>query len=187
VLHAPADTDATSGVGPHDASDDTWVGLSAEPLLVAEVAAWVVRPDCGGVVTFTGTVRDVAEGRTGVTLLEYEAYTEQVVPRLTAVAAAARQRWPMLGRIALLHRIGALEVTDAAVAVAVSAPHRGEAFEAARFAIDEIKATVPIWKREHWAGGVDWGRCDHDHPGHDGGPPGRTQRDRADGVAPGLG
>lgn len=138
---------------------ETWLGLTASALPVAEVAEWVVRPNCGGVVVFTGTARDHAAGRSGVTLLEYEAYAEQVVPTLARVAARSRERWPELGRVAILHRVGPLEVTEAAVVVAVSAPHRGEAFEAARLCIDEVKATAPIWKREHWADGVDWGQA----------------------------
>ncbi|MCU1453968.1 MAG: molybdopterin synthase large subunit MoaE [Acidimicrobiales bacterium] len=143
---------------------DTWTGLTDAPLPLAEVQEWVVVPSCGGVVTFCGTARDHAEGRPGVTLLEYEAYEEAVEPRLRLVAAEARQRFGGLGRIALLHRVGPLELTEAAVIVAVSAPHRAEAFEAARWCIDEVKATAPIWKREHWSGGVGWGRCDHDGP-----------------------
>ncbi len=138
---------------------DTWLGLTGSTLPVAETAEWVVRPDCGGSVVFTGTARNCADGRSDVTLLEYEAYAEHVLPSLARVAAEARDRWPDVGRIALLHRIGSLEVTEAAVVVAVSAPHRQEAFEAARFCIDAVKATAPIWKREHWAGGVDWGRA----------------------------
>jgi molybdopterin synthase catalytic subunit len=136
---------------------DEWLGLSPEQLPVEEARAWAVLPGCGAVVAFCGTVRDHAEGRDGVTVLEYEAYDEQVVPRLAAVAGDARARWPMLGRIALLHRVGRLSVTDTAVVVAVSAPHRGEAFAAAAFCIDTLKATAPIWKREHWADGSDWG------------------------------
>ena len=144
-----------------DPPGDTWTALTAAPLPVDRVQAWVVRPDCGAVVTFCGTARDHAPGRPGVTLLEYEAYVEQAEARLVTVAAEARRRFGGLGRVALLHRVGALEVTEVAVVVAVSAPHRGEAFEAARWCIDEVKATAPIWKREHWAGGVDWG---HAHP-----------------------
>ena len=106
---------------------------------------------------FTGTVRDHAEGRTGVERLEYEAYEEQAVAKMEGVAASARDKWPGLGRIALLHRTGRLEVSDVAVVVAVSAPHRDEAFEAARFCIDTLKAEVPIWKKERWADGEDWG------------------------------
>ena len=136
---------------------DTWLGLSAAPLPVAEALEWAVRADCGGVVLFSGTARDHAAGRPGVEALEYEAYESQVVPRLEAVADEARVRWPVLGRIALLHRVGVLAVGDSAVVVVASAPHREEAFAAARFCIDTLKRSVPIWKRETWAGGESWG------------------------------
>lgn len=136
---------------------DTWTGLSDGPLPVEAASGWVVRPGCGAVVVFSGTARDHSEGRPGVHRLEYEAYEQQVVPRLDAVAAAARARWPSLGRLALLHRVGEVAVGEAAVVVAVSAPHRHDAFDAARFAIDTLKSTVPIWKREDWAGGSSWG------------------------------
>jgi molybdopterin synthase catalytic subunit len=114
------------------------------------------------VVSFVGTVRDHAEGRPDVTAIEYEAYIEQVEPRLAEVAAHTRRRWQELGRLVLLHRVGPLRVTEASVVVVASAPHRGEAFDAARFAIDAVKTTVPIWKAEHWAGGVDWGTDAHE-------------------------
>ncbi len=110
---------------------------------------------------FTGTVRDHAEGRPGVSRLEYEAFVEEAGPRLAAVAAEARRRWPDLGRLAVLHRVGALGVGEPSVVIVASAPHRAEAFAAARFAIDTVKATVPIWKRETWAGGEDWSACAH--------------------------
>jgi molybdopterin synthase catalytic subunit len=124
---------------------------------VGDAVAWTTRPDCGGLVLFSGTARDHAEGRPGVERLEYEAYESQVVPRLGAVADEARARWPDLGRIALLHRTGVLEVGEAAVVVVVSAPHRAEAFAGARFCIDALKQSVPIWKRETWSGGESWG------------------------------
>ncbi len=136
---------------------DTWLGLSTGPLPVAEAVSWATRPDCGGLVLFSGTARDHAEGRPGVERLEYEAYDAQVVPRLAAVADEARARWPAVGRIALLHRTGVLAVGESAVVVVVSAPHRGEAFDAARFCIDTLKRSVPIWKRETWADGQSWG------------------------------
>ncbi len=139
-----------------------WIALSEEPLRAATALDWATLPDCGAVVTFSGTVRDHSEGRPGVELLEYEAYVEHVEPRLAVVAAAARARWPELGRIALWHRIGRLGVGETSVVVAVSAPHRAEAFEAGRYCIDTLKATVPIWKRETWAGGSEWGLCTHE-------------------------
>lgn len=145
---------------PPDADD--WISLSADPIRLGAAVDWAVRPGCGANVLFAGTVRDHAEGRDGVTHLEYECYGEQVEQRLAAVAAEARSRWPGVGRLALLHRIGRLEVTDVAVVVVASAPHRQEAFAAARFCIDAVKATVPIWKRESWAGGEGWGTCAHE-------------------------
>ena len=139
------------------ATGDVWVALLPSALPVAEASAWAVRPHCGAVVTFTGTARDHAPGRRDVRRLEYEAYEAPAEARMEAVAAEARRRWPAVGRVALLHRTGTLAVGDAAVVVAVSAPHRAEAFDAARFAIDELKRTVPIWKRETWEGGESWG------------------------------
>lgn len=146
-----------TSVAPVAPEGETWLGLTAAPLPVAEAVAWAVRPDCGGLVLFSGTARDHAEGRPGVERLEYEAYESQVVPRLGAVADEARSRWPTVGRIALLHRIGVLDVGESAVVVVVSAPHRAEAFEAARFCIDTLKRSVPIWKRETWSDGESWG------------------------------
>lgn len=139
-----------------------WLACADGPLPVAVASEWVVQPNTGAAVTFVGTARDHAGERTGVHLLEYEAYDEHVVPVLQVVADEARVRYPDLARIVLWHRTGALQVTDVAVVVAVSSPHRDASFEAARWAIDEVKATAPIWKREHWEGGNDdWGRCDH--------------------------
>lgn len=143
------------GLKPPDGPDD-WVGLDGGPLPVSEALSWVGRPSCGAVVLFTGNVRDHGEGRSGVSRLEYETYDEQVVPRLAAVAAECRRRWPVIGRLVLLHRKGDVDLGEPAVVVVASAPHRAEAFDAARFCIDTLKATVPIWKREVWDGGEGW-------------------------------
>jgi len=129
---------------------------------VETVLGWVSRSDCGGVVIFCGTVRDFSDGRPGVTSLDYEVYPEQAVTRLGHVARSARQQWPVIGRLALLHRVGHLEVGEASVVVAASTPHRAEAFDAAEYCIDTLKHTVPIWKRETWANGTDWGLCSHE-------------------------
>jgi molybdopterin synthase catalytic subunit len=145
-------------LGPPPAGDD-WVGLSGDRLPVDDAARFVERPDCGATVVFTGLVRDHSDGRPGVSALEYEAYEEEVVPRLAAIAAEARTRWPAVGRLVLLHRSGRLAVGEASVVVAASCPHRGDAFDAARFCIDTVKASVPIWKRETWDGGEDWSAC----------------------------
>jgi molybdopterin synthase catalytic subunit len=138
------------------AEGDEWLGVADAALPIGSIYEWCVRPDCGAVVLFSGTVRDHAEGRTDVEFLEYEAYDEMVVPKLKEIVAEARARWSV-GRIALLHRIGKLELGESSVVAAVSAPHRPEAFAAARFAIDALKVSVPVWKREIWPGGSDWG------------------------------
>ncbi len=148
---------ATSAPSPDAPDPDTWLGLGSGALPVDEVTRWVGRPDCGAVVVFTGNARDHSEGRVGVSALEYEAYESQVVPRLAGVAAEARSRWPVLARVAMLHRVGPLSIGEAAVVVAVSSPHRDAAFDACRWCIDSLKSTVPIWKRETWDGGESWG------------------------------
>jgi molybdopterin synthase catalytic subunit len=139
------------------ASGDDWFALTDEVLPVAELYDWAVLPRCGAVVVFSGTVRDHADGREGVELLSYEAYEPAAVERFGALAAEARRRWPAIGRVAMVHRLGILEVSESAVVVAVSAPHRDDAFEAARYVIDTLKETVPIWKHETWRDGADWG------------------------------
>ncbi|NLV55259.1 MAG: molybdenum cofactor biosynthesis protein MoaE [Acidimicrobiales bacterium] len=136
---------------------DDWVGLTDEPLDAAAAGRWASTPDSGAVVTFAGTVRDHAPGREGVTHLTYEAYAGAAEARLADVVAEVRRRWPSVRRVAAIHRTGTLEVGEVAVVVAASAPHRGDAFAAAAHCIDTLKATVPLWKKESWAGGEEWG------------------------------
>jgi len=138
-----------------------WLTVSSAPLSAASAVGWISEPACGAIVLFCGTVRDHSVGRPGVVTLEYEAYLEQVIPRLDQVAAGARRRWATIGRTALAHRIGLLAVGETSVVVAVSAPHRDEAFASARYCIDTLKATVPIWKRETWAYGTERSTCSH--------------------------
>jgi molybdopterin synthase catalytic subunit len=88
--------------------------------------------------------------------MTYEAYDDPARRAMGEIAEATRRRWPTVERIALLHRTGDLVLSDVSVAVVVSSPHRAEAFEAARYCIDTLKESVPIWKQEHWAGGSDW-------------------------------
>jgi molybdopterin synthase catalytic subunit len=135
--------------------------LTALPLESTDALAWARGERWGGVVGFFGVVRDHAEGRTGVVAVDYEAYDDQVVPRLAELAASARERVPEAGRIVLWHRTGRVGLGEASVVVVASAPHRGEAFEVCRWLIDTLKATLPIWKLEHWEGGSDWSPSSH--------------------------
>jgi molybdopterin synthase catalytic subunit len=137
-----------------DARD--WVALTDEALPTDEAVAWATVPGAGAVVTFAGVVRDHAEGRSGVVAMTYEAYEEPAVRVLGDIAAEVRRRWPDVARVALLHRVGELRLSETSVLVVVSSPHRGAAFDAAEFAIDTLKRSAPIWKQEHWAGGSDW-------------------------------
>ncbi len=139
------------------AAGDDWVGISDQPLPVEGALDWAHRPDCGAVVLFSGVARDHSGDREAVDRLEYEAYEAQVAPRLAALASEARRRWPAVGRLVMIHRVGELVVGDSAVVVVASSPHRPEAFAAARFCIDALKATIPIWKRERWEDGESWG------------------------------
>lgn len=134
-----------------------WILLTDAPLPVAAAGEWAAVPAAGAVVSFSGIVRDHAEGRTGVTALTYEAYEAEAVRVMGEIVAAARARWSDLERVAVLHRVGRLALSETSVVVVVSSPHRGDAFDAARFCIDTLKETVPIWKQEHHAGGNDWG------------------------------
>ncbi|MSW30125.1 MAG: molybdenum cofactor biosynthesis protein MoaE [Actinobacteria bacterium] len=134
------------------------MALTDQSLDVGIATDWVALPGCGAVVVFSGLVRDHADGSSGVTHIDYEAWAEQVTPRLTAVADEARRRWPDLGRVALWHREGRVLLSESSVVVAVSSPHRGAAFDACEFAIDTLKESVPIWKKEFFDGGSQWAR-----------------------------
>jgi molybdopterin synthase catalytic subunit len=148
----------TPVAAPEESTD--WLELLATPLPTEAAVAWATTPAAGAVVIFLGVVRDHSEGRTGVVGLGYEAYEAEALRVLAEVAADARRRWPALERIALLHRTGELDLSEPAVAVVVSSPHRDAAFEAARYCIDTLKETAPIWKREHWSDGSDWARAE---------------------------
>lgn len=126
--------------------------LTADGLSVEAAQAFVADRAAGAVVVFTGTVRDHSEGR-DVAGLTYEAYAERAQSQLDTLAAEVARRFPDVVAVWLEHRAGGLAVGEPSVVVAVSTPHREEAFAAARWAIDELKATVAIWKQEHWTGG----------------------------------
>ena len=131
------------------------VRVSESPLDPSVLLGAVSDPTAGAMVSFLGTVRDHSPGKAGVTHLVYEAYLELVESKISELVAAARGRWPLIG-VAVEHRVGRVDVGEASVAVVVSSVHRVDAFEAARFLIDELKAKAPIWKQEHWAEGSEW-------------------------------
>ncbi len=132
-----------------------FVRISESPLDPASLLDLVSDPTAGAVVSFLGTVRNHAPGRSGVSHLVYEAYVELVEGKVSELVSEARARWPVIA-VAVEHRTGRVDVGGISVAVVVSSAHRADAFEAARFLIDELKARAPIWKQEHWDGGSEW-------------------------------
>lgn len=131
------------------------IGLTHEPIDYFALTESVRSPQSGAVVTFLGTVREMTQGRRTVAL-DYEAYPEMAEATLRSLEQDARQRWP-IDRVAIVHRLGHLELGEISVAVAVSCPHRRDAFEAGQFLIDTLKVTVPVWKKENWDdGSTEW-------------------------------
>ncbi len=123
--------------------------LSLEPLVNA-----VRRSSSGAIATFLGVVREQTRGRQ-IHHLEYEAYPEMAIPKMREIADEIRRKWAV-DEIAIVHRIGRLQIGEASVAIAVSAPHRREALAACAYAIDRLKEIVPIWKKEIWKDGEEW-------------------------------
>jgi molybdopterin synthase catalytic subunit len=130
-------------------------GVVQHPLSPDDVAARVDDPAAGGIVIFSGIVRNETGGR-AVKFLEYEAHAGMAEAKLREIGAAIRGRWPEVKRVAMLHRIGRLEIGESSVLIAVSAAHRGDAFDACRYAIDTLKRIVPVWKKEHFEDGEVW-------------------------------
>lgn len=128
--------------------------ITTEPLSGDEIAARVTNPHSGATVVFVGTVREWTNGRQTIHL-EYEAYPEMAVEQLRVIGREIEERWPG-AQVAIVHRVGKLEVTEPSVVIAVATPHRPEAFEACRYAIERLKQIVPIWKKEVWADGEEW-------------------------------
>jgi molybdopterin synthase catalytic subunit len=128
------------------------IRLTREPIDFQALTELVRRPDCGGVVLFLGTVRDLT-GDKVTTALDYEAYAGMAERKMAEIEQDTRSRWPV-GAMGMVHRLGRLDVGEVSVAVAVSCPHRAEAFAACRHAIDRLKELVPIWKKENWADGT---------------------------------
>jgi molybdopterin synthase catalytic subunit len=133
------------------------IRITREPLDSAAIRALedaVSYPGAGGIVTFTGVVRDNARGKR-VLALEYDAYPEMAQAQMAEIATEVAQRWPE-SRLAMAHRVGPLAISEASVVVVAACPHRAEAFDACRYAIDALKARVPIWKKEFYEDGEEW-------------------------------
>jgi molybdopterin synthase catalytic subunit len=149
------------------------IRLQTEAIDHARLTAQVCSPACGGVVLFLGTVREMTEGKRTLSL-DYEAHSAMAEKKLAEVEAETRARWPV-GELAIVHRLGHLELGEVSVAIAVSCPHRHQAFEACRYAIDRLKEIVPIWKQEHWADGrTEWVHPDPERRSRSSEPPRNT-------------
>lgn len=128
--------------------------ISNEPLVVDDVTQKVVSRNAGAITVFIGTVRELTKGKKTLSL-EYEAYPAMAIKMFEQIEREMHAKWPE-AQLAITHRVGKLAVTDIAVVIAVSSPHRKIAYEANEFAIDRIKQIVPIWKKEHWEDGTQW-------------------------------
>jgi molybdopterin synthase catalytic subunit len=135
------------------------IQLTHEPIDAAAIVKQASHPHAGAVVLFLGTTRELTSGRQTVAL-DYEAYGEMAQRKLAELEAEARRRWPVIECI-VVHRLGRVPPAEASVAIAVSTPHRADAFATGQWLIDSLKRDVPIWKREQWADGT----CEWVHPG----------------------
>jgi len=168
----PQEGDEVAFIPPVSGGASLWsspigpITIVRTPIRLAELERAVGDGGAGAIVTFAGSTRDENAGRK-VTRLEYEAYEAMALKEMRKLAEEAQRRFA-LKRIAIRHRIGIVEIGEISVAIAVSAPHRGEAFDGCRFAIDRLKEIVPIWKKEHFEGGEIWVGCQRSHPNHAG-------------------
>ncbi len=133
------------------------IRVSPLPIDTGGLVDEVSGPSSGAIALFLGTVRDHSPGKQGITHLDYEAYEGHVEAKIDEIVDEATARWP-IDRVVVEHRTGRVALAEASVAVAVACAHRAEAFAAARYLIDELKARAPIWKKECWPGGEEWSR-----------------------------
>ncbi|MDN4492593.1 molybdenum cofactor biosynthesis protein MoaE [Ureibacillus aquaedulcis] len=125
-----------------------------KPIDIEEVKQKVVSRDAGAILLFIGTVREFTKGKKTLHL-EYQAYSPMAIKMFEQISKEIEERWPDV-KIAITHRVGHLDISDIAVVIAVSSPHRKVAYEANEYAIDRIKQIVPIWKKEFWEDGTEW-------------------------------
>ena len=128
--------------------------ISDKPLVVDDVTQKVVSRNAGAITVFIGTVRELTKGKKTLSL-EYEAYPAMALKMFQQIEREMHEQWPE-AQLAITHRVGKLAISDIAVVIAVSSPHRKMAYEANEFAINRIKQIVPIWKKEHWEDGTAW-------------------------------
>jgi molybdopterin synthase catalytic subunit len=128
--------------------------VTKEKIDIQSIIDKVVQREAGAINTFIGTVRELTKGKKTLYLV-YEAYEPMAVKKLQQIGSEIEERWPGT-KVAITHRVGRLEITDVAVVIAVSTPHRADSYEANRYAIERIKEIVPIWKKEHWEDGEEW-------------------------------
>ena len=128
--------------------------VTKEKIDIQSIIDKVIQREAGAITTFIGTVRELTKGKKTLFLI-YEAYESMAVKKLEQIGTEIEARWPG-SEVAISHRVGRLEITDVAVVIAVSTPHRADAYEANRYAIERIKEIVPIWKKEHWEDGEEW-------------------------------
>lgn len=131
-----------------------YVKITEQPIAAAELAAQVRSDADGAIVSFEGVVRDHNAGK-GVSYLEYEAYAEMAEREMARIGAEAMSEY-RVSNVAIVHRVGRLDIGEVSIAIAVSAPHRREAFAACAYVIDRVKERVPIWKKEYYADGQQW-------------------------------
>lgn len=128
--------------------------ITDEVISIQEVVDKVASRNAGAINTFIGTVREITKGKKTI-FLKYDAYASMAEKKLAQIGDEIQEQWPD-ALVAITHRIGRLDITDIAVVIAVSTPHRADSYEASRYAIERIKEIVPIWKKEHWEDGVEW-------------------------------
>ncbi|MGK7921718.1 MAG: molybdenum cofactor biosynthesis protein MoaE [Trichodesmium sp.] len=139
--------------------------ITIAPLSIADIYALTDDPANGAVVLMSGTVRNQTDGKPVITL-EYQAYQPMAIKVFEQISREIRSQWPDTKKVVIHHRVGRLNIGEISVLVAVGCPHRAEAFAACRYAIDTLKHTAPIWKKEHWANGssswVNIGACEEE-------------------------
>ncbi|WP_096156737.1 MULTISPECIES: molybdenum cofactor biosynthesis protein MoaE [Bacillus] len=128
--------------------------IVSAPISVEQLVKKVERREAGAITTFIGTVREFTKGKRTL-YLKYEAYVPMAEKKLAEIGDEINEKW-VDAKVAIAHRIGRLDITDIAVVIAVSTPHRKDAYEANEYAIERIKQIVPIWKKEHWEDGEMW-------------------------------